>query len=70
MLKITLKKSPIGYSEKQKRTVKALGLRRLNACTLKADTPQIRGMVRRIAHLVEVEEVKESTSGGKESETE
>lgn len=70
MLKITLKKSPIGYSERQKRTVRALGLRKLNSSTLKEDSPQIRGMVRKVAHLVEVEEIEESKPGGKKSEAE
>jgi large subunit ribosomal protein L30 len=65
MLKITLKKSPIGYSERQKQTVRALGLRKLHSSTLKPDNPQIRGMVRKVSHLVEVEQA----DGGGESET-
>lgn len=64
MLKITLRKSPIGYNVKQKRTVKALGLGRMNSSTVKQDTPQIQGMVRKVIHLVEVEQVDEQTSGG------
>lgn len=58
VLKITLKKSPIGYSETQKRTVKALGLGKLNSSTVKTDTPQIQGMIRKVSHLVEVEQVE------------
>ncbi|MCL6518636.1 MAG: 50S ribosomal protein L30 [Armatimonadetes bacterium] len=69
MIKITLRKSPIGYSEKQRRTLTALGLRRLNSSTIKPDNPQIRGMVKRVIHLVEVEPVENDAVGGKESET-
>jgi large subunit ribosomal protein L30 len=61
VLKITLKKSPIGYEETQKRTVKALGLRKLNSSTVKPDNPQIRGMVRKVVHLVAVEEIEGGT---------
>lgn len=56
-LKITLVRSPIGYSKRQKRTVEALGLRRMNQSVIKPDNPAIRGMVRKISHLVAVEEV-------------
>lgn len=69
MLRIKLTKSPIGYSERQKRTVTALGLGKLNSTTLKPDTPQIRGMVRKVSHLVQMEQVEEQTSGGSASET-
>ena len=64
MLRITLKKSVIGYSERQKATAKALGLRKMNSSTLKPDNAQIRGMVRKIGHLVEVEQVVRETPGG------
>lgn len=64
MLRITLKKSPIGYSERQKRTVKALGLGKMNSSSVKPDNPQIQGMVKKIGHLVEVEHMDEQTSGG------
>ena len=59
-LKITLVKSPIGYNEKQKRTVQSLGLRRMHQTVCIGDAPQIRGMVAQVAHLVTVEEVDES----------
>jgi large subunit ribosomal protein L30 len=59
MLKITLKKSPIGYNIKQKRTVKALGLGKMNSSSVHVDTPQIQGMVKKVIHLVEVEQVEE-----------
>lgn len=55
-LRITLKKSPIGYNKRQKLTLVALGLRKLNATVEQPDRPEIRGMVRRVSHLVEVEE--------------
>ncbi|MGC8784583.1 MAG: 50S ribosomal protein L30 [Armatimonadota bacterium] len=56
-LKITLVRSPIGYNKRQKRTVEALGLRRLHQSVIQPDNPAIRGMVRKISHLVTVEEV-------------
>ncbi len=55
-LKITWVKSSIGYSERQKNTVRALGLRRLGQTVEHNDTPVIRGMVHKVAHLVQVEE--------------
>lgn len=66
MLKITLTKSPIGYSERQKQTVKALGLGKMNSSAVQPDNPQIRGMVRKVSHLVEIEQVDQDTPGGKE----
>ncbi len=57
-LKVTLVKSVIGYTERQKRTVRALGLHRMNQSVLHADTPQIRGMIAKVVHLVNVEEVE------------
>lgn len=59
LLKVTLVKSPIGYNKKQKDTVKSLGLRRIGRSILIGDAPQVRGMINRVSHLVEVEEVKE-----------
>jgi large subunit ribosomal protein L30 len=58
MLRITLTKSPIGYSVQQKRTVRALGLRRMHQTVQKTDTPVIRGMVAKVQHLVTLEEVE------------
>lgn len=54
-LKITLVNSPIGSSKKQKATVKALGLKKLNHSVVKDDSPEIRGMVEKIKHLLNVE---------------
>jgi len=56
-LRITLVKSGIGYSETQKRTLKALGLRRLGDVVVKQDSPSVRGMVAAVNHLIQVEEV-------------
>ena len=58
-LRIKLVKSPIGYSKDQKATVKALGLRKLNQTVIKEDLPQIRGMIEKVKHLLQVEEVEE-----------
>ncbi len=56
-LRIKLVRSPIGYSIRQKRTVAALGLRKLNQTVVRPDNPAVRGMVNRISHLVQVEEI-------------
>ncbi|HEX6541235.1 MAG TPA: 50S ribosomal protein L30 [Ktedonobacterales bacterium] len=56
-LRITYTKSAIGYSERQKRTIEALGLRKLNQAVEHEDTPVIRGMVNKVSHLVRVEEI-------------
>ena len=54
--KITQTKSPIGYSKRQKGTVRALGLRRMNHTVEHEDSPVIRGMIAKVSHLVKVEE--------------
>lgn len=55
-LKVTLVKSSIGYPERQKRTVRALGLRKMGHTVEHTDTPVIRGMIDKVSHLVKVEE--------------
>jgi large subunit ribosomal protein L30 len=55
-LSITLVKSPIGYSIRQKRTVRALGLRKINQTVVHNESDVIRGMIAKISHLVRVEE--------------
>ena len=55
-LHITWVKSGIGYADDQRRTLKALGLRRLNQCVDHDDTASIRGMINKVKHLVKVEE--------------
>lgn len=57
-LKITQTRSVIRRPQKQKDTVRALGLRKLNHSVVQTDTPQIRGMIAKVHHLVTVEEVK------------
>jgi large subunit ribosomal protein L30 len=57
-LRITLVKSPIGYTQRQKATVRALGLGRMNSSVVQNDTPPIRGMIAKISHLIKVEEVE------------
>ncbi len=57
-LKITQVRSLIGRPEKQRRIIQALGLRRNQNTVVKNDTPIIRGMVFKVRHLVNVEEVK------------
>jgi large subunit ribosomal protein L30 len=56
VIRITLVKSPIGYSKKQKSTVRALGLRKMHQTIERQDTPVLRGMIERVSHLVSVEE--------------
>jgi len=58
-LKVTLTRSLIGRPEDQRATVKALGLKKTNSFVIQDDTPVIRGMVRKIEHLVTVEEIQD-----------
>lgn len=55
-LKVTLKKSKIGSTEKIRATLTGLGLTKLNKSVVRQDTPEIRGMIKKVEHLVEVEE--------------
>lgn len=57
VLRITLTRSPIGYSYRQKRTIRALGLQRMHQTVEQEDTSVIRGMIAKVKHLVTVEEV-------------
>jgi len=56
-IKITQTRSVIDQLENAKRTIRALGLGRPNYSVVKTDTPQIRGMIRKVRHMVKVEEV-------------
>ena len=56
-LEITLVKSPIGYSARQKGTVRALGLRKMGQTVQQKDTSVVRGMINKVQHLVEVKEL-------------
>jgi large subunit ribosomal protein L30 len=57
-IRITQKRSKIGQTVRQKRTLDALGLKRINHTVELEATPQILGMVRKVSHLLSVEEVK------------
>ena len=57
-LKITLVKSVIGSTVRQKQTVETLGLGKINSSVVQADTPDIRGKVKKVEHLVSVEEIE------------
>ena len=56
ILRVTLVKSPIGYSKRHKATVRALGLHRMNQTVEHVDTPTLRGMIYIVNHLVQVVE--------------
>jgi large subunit ribosomal protein L30 len=56
-LKITQIRSTIGRIKKQKETIKALGIKKLYQSVMHKDTPQIRGMIEKVKHLIEVEEI-------------
>ncbi len=57
VLRITLVRSPLGNSLRHKATVRSLGLRRMHQTVELADSPQLRGMVAKVAHMVVVEEL-------------
>jgi large subunit ribosomal protein L30 len=59
ILKIKMVKSEIGRPEKQRKILRGLGLNKLNSTVSLADTPQVRGMINKVVHLVSVEESKE-----------
>jgi len=59
MLKIKQIKSIIGRPEKQRKVLRGMGLTRLNKTVTLVDTPQVRGMINKVIHLVSVEESKE-----------
>lgn len=62
-LRVTYRKSTIGYSQSQKNTVLSLGLRRLNQVVELPDTPSVRGMLFKVKHLLTVEEINATTEG-------
>lgn len=61
-LKITLVRSPIGYKKYQRVTAETLGLRKLHMTVVHRATPQIRGMVNQIIHLLDVQELDEAAA--------
>lgn len=56
-LRITYRKSAIGYPQRQKDTIRALGFHKLYSTIEKDDTPSVRGMVQQVAHLVTMETI-------------
>ncbi len=58
-IKVTLRRSLIGEKPKTRATVAGLGLRKIDQMATHTDTPSIRGMLAKVAHLVEVEEASE-----------
>ncbi|MFO7624862.1 MAG: 50S ribosomal protein L30 [Anaerolineales bacterium] len=58
IVRITLVKSPIGYTQRHKATIRALGLRRMHQTVEHEDSPSLRGMLYKVNHLVEVVEVE------------
>jgi large subunit ribosomal protein L30 len=56
VIRVTLVRSPIGYTKDQKATVLALGLRRMHQTIEHNDNPALRGMIQKVIHLVQVEE--------------
>ncbi|MFP7697197.1 50S ribosomal protein L30 [Trueperella sp. LYQ143] len=57
MLKITQKKGLVGTKQNQRETMRSLGLRKIHQSVTREDTPAVRGMIQKVAHLVSVEEV-------------
>jgi large subunit ribosomal protein L30 len=64
-IRITLVRSPIGRQPVQRRTVRALGLKRLNHSVVQRESPEILGMVDRVQHLVRVEPWQNGEEGEK-----
>lgn len=62
MLRVTQVRSLIGYEQSQRATVRSLGLRRIRHTVVVPDTPQVRGMLFKVRHLVTVEEVNHETA--------
>ncbi|MFQ5596628.1 MAG: 50S ribosomal protein L30 [Nitrospiria bacterium] len=57
-LSIQLRKSCIGRPEKHRRVISGLGLKRIRQVVVRIDSPEIRGMVRKVSHMIHVEEVE------------
>ena len=69
-IKVTLKKGVVGRPADQRGTVKALGLKRIGHTVEKDDRPEIRGMIFKVKHLVEVEELPASAKTAKKPKDE
>ena len=59
---VTQRRSAIGREKSQRRTLEALGIRRMHQSVIHEDTPQIRGMIFQVKHLVHVEAIEDATS--------
>jgi len=57
-LRIILVRSMVGYPRRQREVIKGLGLRKISSEVVRKDCPEIRGMIRKVAHLVNVEEIE------------
>ena len=66
LVKITLRRSPIGYRSDQRATAEALGLTKLHRSVVHRDCPSVRGMIFKISHLLEVEELESRTEAAAE----
>jgi len=66
-IRITLTRSRIGTSPRQREVLQGLGLRRMQSSVVRADTPAIRGMIFKVRHLVTVEAVRGQTGDGHEA---
>ncbi|MQF69994.1 50S ribosomal protein L30 [SAR202 cluster bacterium AD-804-J14_MRT_500m] len=66
-LRVTWKKSGIGRPRRQRRVIESLGLKRLNHSVVHRDTPSIRGMVHKVTHLLDVEELPEASGSTTEA---
>jgi large subunit ribosomal protein L30 len=65
LVKVTLRKSPIGYNRKVREILRGLGLRKMNQSVVRKDCPPIRGMIFKVKHLVEVEDNASPTASKK-----
>ncbi len=61
-IRVTQRRSAIGRYRKQRLTLEALGIRKMHQTVIHNDTPQIRGMIAKISHLLEVEDIEEDAS--------
>ncbi len=68
-LKITWKKSSIGRNQRQRRIIQSLGLRRLHHSVVHRDSPTIKGMVQKVIHMLEVEEISEAQAQSRAKES-
>lgn len=68
MLKITLTKGLVGKTEVQRKVVSALGLGKFGSTAVHADSPVIRGMIKKVSHLISVEPTTEAKGGPKDTE--